>query len=114
MSQCVQSLRNVLEEKIHRLKKEKYFSNSDWSYLEKNFHIDNPYLSTLIDDEQNNHQCSKCHRQWIKDLNEVQYEDLLEEIRIRIINIQKVKFEENQSMSIEAVLEKFLETISRL
>ena len=118
MSQCVQSLRTLVEEQIHLLKKEKYFSNSDWIYLEENFRIENPYLSTMIYGEQNvsdsNNECSKCHRQLTKDLTEAQYDDLVEEIRNRVINIQKVTMNENDWRRHWRVLEKFLETISRL
>ena len=94
MSQCVNSLRTLVEEKIRLLKKEKHFSNADWTYLENSFHLENPYLPNLIKQEENvnehHDQCSKCHQQFANSFNQVQHEDLVEEIRIRIIHIQKV------------------------
>lgn len=102
MGQCIKLLRTLVEEKIRVLKNENHFSNADWTYLEKNFHIDNPYPSNLIkrDENVNEHreQCSKCHHQFVNNFNQVQYEDFLEEIRIRIISIQKVTVDEWKEM----------------
>jgi sodium/hydrogen exchanger 10/11 len=99
MTQCVDSLRTLIEEKIRLLKKNKYLANADWIFIEKNFQIENPHSTSKINNDNrkisliNDHkQCSNCHRSLPPiELNQTQYEDLFEEARIRIINIQKVR-----------------------
>jgi hypothetical protein len=89
MTQCIDSLRLLVDEKIRLLKTNKYLANADWIFIERNFQIENRFLihkeMNLIDE---NLQCVNCHRLF----NQIEYDDLIEEIRIRIINIQKVKF----------------------
>lgn len=67
MNQCIDSLDILLKEKINFLKQDKYLSNANWIFIEKYFHIKNPYMENLNSNE-----------------------NLFEETRIRIINIQKV------------------------
>jgi len=74
MTQCIDSLRILVKEKIQLLKTNKYLANADWIFIEKNFQIENPYIKEKLSNE----------------FNQKQYNDLFEEIRIRIINIQKV------------------------
>jgi hypothetical protein len=93
MKQYIDLLRILVEEKIRLLKKNKYLANADWIFIEKNFQIENPHTINIIRDiHLINHdiQCSNCHRLLPIEFNQTQYNDLFEETRIRIINIQKV------------------------
>ncbi|CAF2518133.1 unnamed protein product [Rotaria sp. Silwood2] len=99
MAQCVDSLRTLVKEKIRLLKKNKYLANADWIFIEKNFRIENPHTINMINNDNrdinlNDHniQCSHCHRPISIEFNQIQYDDLFEETRIRIINIQKTSF----------------------
>jgi hypothetical protein len=79
MTQCIDSLRILVKEKIQLLKTNKYLANADWIFIEKNFQIENPYTKNMIKEKLPN------------EFNQKQYNDLFEETRIRIINIQKVR-----------------------
>ncbi|CAF1127759.1 unnamed protein product [Rotaria sordida] len=100
MAQCVDSLRILVKEKIRLLKKNKYLANADWIFIEKNFQIENPHTTNMINNDSyrdinlidHNIQCSHCHRSISMEFNQIQYDDLFEEARIRIINIQKTSF----------------------
>ncbi|UJR30400.1 hypothetical protein I4U23_017935 [Adineta vaga] len=78
MEQCIESLHALVHDKIRLLKTNKYLANADWIFIEKNFLID------MIN--KNEIARSNYH------LNQMEYEDLFEEARIRIINIQKTSF----------------------
>jgi len=82
MTQCIDSLRILVKEKIQLLKTNKYLANADWIFIEKNFQIENPHTKNMIR-ENNDYQGVLT--------NQKQYDDLFEETRIRIINIQKVR-----------------------
>jgi len=82
MTQCIDSLRILVEEKIRLLKTNKYLANADWIFIEKNFQIENPHTKNMIR-ENNDYQGVLT--------NQKQYDDLFEETRIRIINIRKVR-----------------------
>lgn len=70
MSQCIDSLDILLKDKMNSLKKNKYLANANWLFIEKYFQIKNPYIKNIHLNNSNN--------------------DLYEETRIRIVNIQKV------------------------
>ncbi|CAF4319700.1 unnamed protein product, partial [Adineta steineri] len=74
MTQCVDSLYALVQEKIRLLKKNKYLANADWNFIERNFYIENPHKINNSNSQQ------------------IQYKDLYEEARIRILNIQKTSF----------------------
>ncbi|CAF1543248.1 unnamed protein product [Adineta ricciae] len=79
MTQCVESLRSLVHDKIRWLKQNKYLANADWIFIETNFRIENTHAVT--------------HPQTTAiELNRTEYEDLFEEARIRILNIQKTSF----------------------
>ncbi len=86
MSQCIDSLRTLIQEKIRLLKKNKYLANADWIFIEKYFQIENPHKTIKI---------NNVHIQSLPtiEFNQTQYEDLVEKARIRIINIQKVRID---------------------
>lgn len=86
MSQCIDSLRTLIQEKIRLLKKNKYLANADWIFIEKNFQIENPHKTIKV---------NNVHIQSLPtiEFNQTQYEDLVEKARIRIINIQKVRID---------------------
>jgi hypothetical protein len=97
MVQCVDSLRDVVQEKIRLLKKNKYLANADWVFIEKNFQIEKPHIMNRINNDgretdfiDHDRQCSNYHRSLPMEFDQTQYEDLFEEARIRIINIEKV------------------------
>ncbi|CAM4824044.1 unnamed protein product [Rotaria magnacalcarata] len=101
MTQCVDSLRALVKEKIESLQKNKYLANADWIFIEKNFQLGNPHALNMINSGNRNRnrnsidsnvQHSYCHRSIPLELNQAQYDDLFEEARIRIINIQKTSF----------------------
>ncbi|CAF3526453.1 unnamed protein product [Rotaria sp. Silwood1] len=99
MAQCVDSLRTLVKEKICLLKKNKYLANADWIFIEENFHIENPHTMKMINNDSrdinlidHNIKCSICHRPISMEFNQIQYDDVFEEARIRIINIQKTSF----------------------
>ncbi|CAF3451404.1 unnamed protein product [Rotaria sp. Silwood1] len=99
MAQCVDSLRTLVKEKICLLKKNKYLANADWIFIEENFHIENPHTMKMINNDSrdinlidHDIKCSICHRPISMEFNQIQYDDVFEEARIRIINIQKTSF----------------------
>ncbi|CAF3376108.1 unnamed protein product [Rotaria socialis] len=99
MTQCVDSLRALVKEKIESLQKNKYLANADWIFIERNFQLENPHALNMINNGNRNRnsidsnvQHSYCHRSIPLELNQTQYDDLFEEARIRIINIQKTSF----------------------
>ncbi|CAF1291613.1 unnamed protein product [Adineta steineri] len=73
MTQCVDSLYALVQEKIRLLKKNKYLANADWNFIERNFYIENPHINN-------------------SNSQQIQYKDLYDEARIRILNIQKTSF----------------------
>ena len=85
MTHCVESLRSLVHDKIRWLKQNKYLANADWMFIETNFRIENPHTSS----NENSHAVTHPQTTAIE-LNRTEYEDLFEEARIRIINIQKV------------------------
>ena len=69
MTQCVDSLRALVEEKIQSLKKNKYLANADWIFIEKNFQLENPHAPNMINNGNRNRnsidyniRCSFCDR----------------------------------------------------
>ncbi|CAF1576337.1 unnamed protein product, partial [Adineta ricciae] len=87
MTQCVESLRSLVHDKMRWLKQNKYLANADWIFIETNFRIENPHTPS----NENTH--AVIHPQTTAiEFNRTEYEDLFEEARIRIINIQKTSF----------------------
>jgi hypothetical protein len=82
MTKCVDSLQALVQERIRILKTNKYLANADWFFIEKNFHIENPHSAITRNND----------RRDVTLLNQIEHDDLFEEVRIRMINIQKVRF----------------------
>lgn len=97
MMQCVDALCVLIDEKIRLLKKNKYLANADWIFIEKKIHIENPYNTNKVNDNNryrnlmnDNIQSQHSHQSNQMELNQIKYDELLEETRIRVLNIQKV------------------------
>ena len=97
MIRSVESLRALVKEKMQLLKMNKYLADADWIFIEKNFQIENPHTANMTNNDSrqinsinNNLQCSNCYQPLSMEFNQTQNDDLLEVVRIRIINLQKV------------------------
>ena len=93
--QCIESLRILIKDKIYVLKRNKYLADAHWFFIEKNFIIENLHMPNVANKEMpiinRDNQCQNCHRLLSIETNQNHYyDDLLEEGRIHIINIQKV------------------------
>lgn len=89
MIQCIDSLRTLIHERIRVLKRDKYLANADWAFIAQSFRIENPYLNKYLIDNDDS---------LLTHLKQNEYEDLVEEGRIRLINIQKVVFSEQEGI----------------
>ena len=74
MEQCLHSLRVLIDDRIRLLKSNKYLANADWHFIARSFRLINPHpkRSLLANDQR-------------------QIEDLVDQARIRLMNIQKVR-----------------------
>ena len=101
MAQCVDSLRDLMDDKVRSLKKNKYLANADWIFIEKNFRIDNPHATERRKSDAaervairaSTRRCSECQRTLPAEWNDEQYDEMSEEGRIRTLSIQKVRIQ---------------------
>ena len=96
MAKCVDSLRGLMDDKVHLLKKNKYLANADWTFIERSFRIDNPHATKLRTNDPAQRiarECSECQRALPAEWNQEQYDEMSEEGRIRTLTIQKVRIQ---------------------
>ena len=74
MDQCLHSLRLLIDDRIRVLKMNKYLANADWHFIARSFRLSNPHpKKSLMDNDQR------------------PKEDPVDQARIRLMNIQKVR-----------------------
>jgi hypothetical protein len=112
MAQCVDSLRDLVNDEVRVLKKNKYLANADWTFIEKNFRIDNPHatqsrtcdVAERIAIRESTRRCSECQRTLPVEWSLEQYNEMAQEGRIRTLSIQKVRIQVNGHWDLFAAL----------